>query len=93
MITVKELIKILQQYPDDMPVVRDCGGDCGGYSDIVSSSLDSPDWDRTGVINVCESIKSSYGGNYWSKDDVDCFNHLPGGVDYEPDYFKALILR
>lgn len=91
MMTVKELIKLLQQYPDDMPVIRDCGGDCSGFTDIVSTNnLDC--W-CTGVISVCDSIQCSYGGNYWEKTDVDTHNRLYNTTKYKPNYFKALILR
>jgi hypothetical protein len=70
MTTVAELIKFLETLPPDLLVVRDSGGDCDGFIDIMSSPEEERSWHKTEELLLAPGMYHTYHGKYDSWEEV-----------------------
>lgn len=70
--TVAELIEYLKKLPQDLLVVRDAGGDAGGFIDLVSSPEDAAErpWWKTKDFLLAPAMETGYHGQYDSWEDI-----------------------
>jgi hypothetical protein len=70
--TVAELIEYLKKLPQDLLVVRDAGGDAGGFIDLVSSPEEEADrsWFKTEEFLLAPALETGYHGQYDSWENI-----------------------